>query len=711
MLRNFTAIDIVCSVEASLLLSLILFIPGYVVGWISNVFDFRDRRFATQALLSTPLGVAVVPVLSFLVGRYPKLLWTLFGATWLGFALLLRPVWQRWARIGLRRVPRVVWVGAALGLGWAFVAIASLVDLQFKNLLYFSSTAYDYSTRIAFTAAATRTIPPINPFFAGNPPMLLRYHYFWMLVCSLVTRLGNVDPRQAMYGGTIWAGIALMSLIAISLRFFVGARERLARKALIGCSLLLVTGLDILPTALLFVRSRIVTPDMEWWNVQITSWVDALLWTPHHILGVLACMVGLLVLRQPAATKFQRAAAILIAGLAFASAVGLSVLATFTFVLFVMFWLPIAAHRKWWDDVTGLLWAGAVALIVALPYLRIVMGPGVDASGGGGRFFAFTVRGFPLATDLIDSMFHIYPPHKLPFGHLILFLLLPLNYFLELGFFFVVGALRIHSIRTGSVQMTREELTGWTIVGTSFLVGSFMRSTTIGSNDLGWRCFLQTQFVLLLWAALLVDDWWSNRRFTTAGRREMAGFVRGLAALGLIGTIYQVSMLRAFPILQDKGIVDPTTAPWLDQDFQLGKRTYALRSIYDSLETTLPPDAIVQFNPTAASFIPNQMYSRHGAAMGLPLCGAVFGGEVWRCAARMIPIVTLFKRPTQAESAGVDDMCREYGINAIVVDDLDPAWRDRKSWVWTRKPILANDHARAFACGDPIESAALMRVE
>src|SRR5580704_3172214 len=168
---NLTAVDIVRSVEASLLLSLILFVPGYVVGWLSNLFEFRDRRFLIQIILSTPLAVAVVPGLIFLFGRYPTALWTLFGASWLGFAILIRPVWQRWWRGGKNRVPRVVWIGAAAALGWACLAIASLVDLQFKDLLYFSTTAFDYSTRTAFTAAAARAIPPINPFFAGGPPM------------------------------------------------------------------------------------------------------------------------------------------------------------------------------------------------------------------------------------------------------------------------------------------------------------------------------------------------------------------------------------------------------------------------------------------------------------------------------------------------------------------------------------------------------------
>jgi hypothetical protein len=706
VLRNFTGTDIAGSVEASLLLILILFIPGYVMGWLTNVFDFRQRRLAIQSLLSTPLAVAVLPILVYWVGRYPKVLWTILGASWVGFLVLVRPIWKRWKVIGIPRIPRAVWVGCSFAIIWAVIAIATLVDLQFKGRLYFSVPAYDYSLRTALTAAAARAIPPANPFFASTPLVPLRYHYFWMLICSLVVRLGHVGPRQAMYGGTVWAGIALMSLIAISLKFFLNVREHFARKALIGCGLLLVTGLDILPTLYLYLRLRAVTPDMEWWNQQITSWADVLLWTPHHIIAVVASVFGFLLLRHPAATKFHRAMAILVAGLAFASSAGISVLVTFTFASFIVLWLPYAVLRRWWDDVAGLLTAGLIALIAALPYLRTLVGPAVDGSGGGGRFLAVSVRGFPLAIDLIASKFGVSPDKlfalSLP--------LLPLNYFFELGFFFVIGVLRIQSIRAGSTPMTRDEETGWMIVVTSFFIGSFLRSTTIGTNDLGWRCFLQAQLVLLLWGALLIDDWWSARRSKVTRRSMGPRFAGILLAIGMIGTIYQVAMLRVYPILHDEGKVNPKMSPWLDQDGQLGKRTYALRSVYDQLSLILPPAAIVQYNPNTPTYLPHQLYSGHEAAMGLPLCGAVLGGDVSRCRPRMESVVPLFEDPSLAESANLDGTCSKYGIDVMLVDDSDPVWGRRDSWAWTRTPFLANDHVRAFECGPPDRQARLLSV-
>jgi len=89
MLGNFTAADVVGTVEASLLLTLILFIPGYVVGWLSDAFAFRERRFALQLVLSTPLAVATSPIVVYLLGPYPKVLWTLFAASWFAFFFII----------------------------------------------------------------------------------------------------------------------------------------------------------------------------------------------------------------------------------------------------------------------------------------------------------------------------------------------------------------------------------------------------------------------------------------------------------------------------------------------------------------------------------------------------------------------------------------------------------------------------------------------
>jgi hypothetical protein len=94
------------------------------------------------------------------------------------------------------------------------------------------------------------------------------------------------------------------------------------------------------------------------------------------------------------------------------------------------------------------------------------------------------------------------------------------------------------------------------------------------------------------------------------------------------------------------------------------------------------------------------LYLLRDAAVGLPLCGAVFGGDASQCRKRTEILQPLFENPTQAQGAGLDAICREYGISTMLIDDQDPVWKHHDSWAWTRTPILANDHARAFSCGD-----------
>jgi hypothetical protein len=52
-------------------------------------------------------------------------------------------------------------------------------------------------------------------------------------------------------------------------------------------------------------------------------------------------------------------------------------------------------------------------------------------------------------------------------------------------------------------------------------------------------------------------------------------------------------------------------------------------------------------------------------------------------------------------------VCRAYGISVMLVDNTDPVWNHRDSWVWTRTPWLANDYVRAFACGTAVQQATL----
>ena len=77
--------------------------------------------------------------------------------------------------------------------------------------------------------------------------------------------------------------------------------------------------------------------------------------------------------------------------------------------------------------------------------------------------------------------------------------LLPLNYALEFGFFFFVAGVKWRQYRVGDEPLSRQDAACLTMLVTSTLICTFLRSSVIGNNDLGWRGFLPAQFVLLLW--------------------------------------------------------------------------------------------------------------------------------------------------------------------------------------------------------------------
>ena len=81
--------------------------------------------------------------------------------------------------------------------------------------------------------------------------------------------------------------------------------------------------------------------------------------------------------------------------------------------------------------------------------------------------------------------------------------------------------------------------------------------------------------------------------------------------------------------------------------------------------------------------------------------GQTFGGDPGVCALRLQKLAGLFELP---DGSNLDATCREYGIDAVVVEDSDPVWREPSSWIWSRHPVVANDYVRAFRCGAAADS-------
>ena len=683
--------DIAGSLIAIGLFPLFILFPGYAAAWLTDVFEFRRRTAAFRLALAAPLSIGICPIVTYLLGRFCGMgaVWVFYGAAG---CLFLAAMVRQPPRLRLTGELRVFLFALAV---WLVVALGSLVDIQLGNRLYYPTSALDNSVRTAFVhAISSAGIPPQSPLFFPGRPVLLRYHYFWFMMCSLVEQAGRgaVSARQALIGGTFWCGACLMCLLTLFLRLFSPAHPAGLRRRMAAAFLLLgITGLDIIPSAfllLLHVRGALpfVLPSVEWWNEHVDWFVYSTLWAPHAMASLLACFTASLLLWKAPAAGGSRGWArySILAGIALASSIGASIYVGFVFAVFLVMWTGITAARKWFRETAALVAAGAICLAAAVPYLLGLRVPAA-APVAGGSPLQLTVRAFSLAA-LVPGWRGMSQTWRLLLVNLPL---LPFNYLLEFGFFFLVAVVGWRRLRRGSRPLTRAQLACAAVVVTSGLICTFLRSSVIGCNDLGWRGFLVAQFVLLLAGADLLAAG-LRLDFVSSGERFLlAVFI----ALGAAGTVYDLALTRVYPILADHGIVPPLD--WMSPDRQFGKRTYAARAAYEWAQSATAGTAAIQFNPKVAFQETTAMLYADRRAVAADLsCNTSFGGDEKRC----LPIVARLNALYAAAVPGTEGVCENLPVDLVVAKDTDQAWRDRRSWVWREDPVFSSNYVRMFAC-------------
>jgi hypothetical protein len=670
--HNFTLADLRACAAAFALFPLYVAVPGYVAAWLLDLFEFRRRTASFRLALSIPLSISLCPIAVYFVGGW------LFWPIWLVFAVSLW--WGR--RFRLPAAPRSLLIPALAG-AWIVLAMLSLVDLQMGNRLYYSVIGYDYSIRVEMIhSLATTGIPPRTPFFFPGHDVLLRYHYFWLILCSQVARMG-FSARQALSAGTPWCGLGLMGLVALYLRLFspLGA-ARLRRRTSIAIALLGVTGLDILPALLLIVLkvaglSGMIFPSMEWWNEQVDGWVYTMLWEPHHLSGLIACFTGFLCLwrapEEPGRGLWKNS---IVAGVAFATAVGSSIHIVFVFAIFLAVWTVITMLKRWQADVKAAIVAGVTCVALAFPYLRSITG-----AGSGGPPLEWTVRTFILP----EYFMRAFGMHGLQIKVADL-VLLPVNYGIELGLFFAVGWWRWKTWRAKGYALERQDVAAGAMIGVSVVICTFLRSSLISNNDLGWRGFLIAQFALLVWAADMLADW------PQVPHRALLALLIGL---GAAGTVYDLAILRFYPVLADRGAVP--MLPWMSPDRQLGRRNLAVREAFEWARAATGPSAIVQYNPEVqVQETAGLLYAERQAVAAETHCLTTFGGDPHECAPLAESLKQLFSASGDAQA--YQRVCSTLPIDILVAKDIDPAWGNHESWVWREQPVFANDYVRLFRC-------------
>jgi hypothetical protein len=237
------------------------------------------------------------------------------------------------------------------------------------------------------------------------------------------------------------------------------------------------------------------------------------------------------------------------------------------------------------------------------------------------------------------------------------------------------------------------------MLASCLLVVSTLKSSATGANDLGFRGILVVQFILLLWAAPLVHDLFTNHKLK---ERVIAPVWKRILVvtlvLGVMGTVYQLLVMRCYEPLADAEIIH-RTEHYMGISPGMGERTYRLRDGFTQLAKVTSPESVLQYNPVSENALLIRLYSTHQTAAGDSACGSGFGGDVERCKNVMPFLAAVFNSPGDAQGWDMDGFCDALSVNLLVATDADPVWYDSSSWVWSRHALTSNDSMRSIPCG------------
>lgn len=673
----------------------IVLIPGYGFGWWFDLFEFRSQPATTRWAWALAFGLTMEPILLYVPFRLISVtgMWIAFAALFLaGMTALTRknPI-PRWSDIPFAAK---IATSIALALG-CFL----MLDVATATGVYPPTQIIDTSFRsqVITSLATTDHLPPRSMFFNPGHPTVLKYHYVFFLISGLMMRLGAglVTARMALVALALWVELAMLVVVALAIRFFWSFEDN-ARATRIAWILLLVGGLDILPVGAETVfrwlsgdPHPIPYADINFWNGwgMAFSWIDTLLWAPHNLIGVLGCVMGCIVLWNSRDSNGIRLyASAIAAGFAFASAAGSAIYVTaiFAALLFVVL-IEVALNATRY--LRSLLVSGIVAFLLALPFLEDMHS---SAKQAGGSVFEFAARPFQPVILIFDH-FHVRSPLVWNLTYL---LTLPLNYLLEFGVFLIAGLWWVYDRRSRSIKLGVREHLAIGLVVLSLILPAIIWSGTEYSNDFGYRGVLPAQFVLLLWAVELFGRERIVKVSKLRTQRRFLQIATAAAILGIGTTFLNGLLIRTAIGNFEKGTVLPG---------QMLRANYSpslladQRNAYVWLQKNSPTDSVVQENPATWQLVALGQYSQRPTVVyGANPSFIMVGKERTEYMRALTDTRRLFE--FAVTRANLTTACAEYAVDYLVVQNSDPVWADRHSYVWTQSPVFVSPRVRVLRC-------------
>jgi hypothetical protein len=317
---------------------------------------------------------------------------------------------------------------------------------------------------------------------------------------------------------------------------------------------------------------------------------------------------------------------------------------------------------------------------------------------------------FGTVQGLLGRVLHRPMPHGVR-GYVLVPPMLVALYVIHYGIYLFVIWYRGQADLRGGQPISPQGRAMWILFLTLMAISLFVSSAPLqhGGNDLGRDILSMTRIVLIVWACPLIAAAWRRyKRGPVLPRRTKLAFsvAATFGVLGLASCVWDVVEQRIYLPLVDYGVVRPRD-PF---PYRPGTGiSYAeLSDAWQTIDRTLPPDAVVQHNPDGVLQRPALLYLNRRVAAGDIECETTFGGSPAVCVEKNSrPLFALYAQPeVRADAQIAPDptpenfaaTCGALRLSALIVSDDDPVWAMPESWVWHEPVLFAGKQVRVLAC-------------